>query len=367
MTPSSLRKFIEFLGLCALSAAILWWFGRKLDWVEVRQALSHSNKYLLGAAVLMVCLVYLFQACRWGTLLAPLCPTSLRHLFAATTVGLSAIFLVGRLGEVVRPVVLPLRDPGVRASSSFITIMIERIYDMMAIVIMFAANLLWFSPPPRMASEWFRIRIAGITLLIAAVALIAGLNWYRRKSSKIIIWLNELLNRRGFIPARLTVLIIRTLEQIAKALVLVDFRRFALTIGWTILVWAGIVAVSLLVIRGFGVPFGITEAIFVLGWSVVGSLVPTPGGAAGFYHAATAAGLIFLGIEPETAAAISIVIHLISFGPALVFGFFYFVGGDIKLSRLRSLATPTAVEHAVEDEEIVPDPLLNRRIAVSSD
>jgi hypothetical protein len=51
----------------------------------------------------------------------------------------------------------------------------------------------------------------------------------------------------------------------------------------------------------------------------------------------------------------------------LVFGFFYFVGGNIKLSRLRSLATPTAVEHAVEDEEIVPDALLTRRIAVNSD
>lgn len=356
MTPSSFRKFVEFAALCGVSAAILWWLGRKLDWVEVRQAVSHSNIYLLGLAVLTVCLVYLFQACRWRVLLRPFGPTSLKQVLAATTMGFSAIFLLGRLGELVRPVVLPLRDPRVRASASFITVMVERIYDMMAIVVLFSANLLWFKPPSHMVGEWFRVRIAGITLLVGAMAGIAGLNWFRKESTKTIAWLNRHLNSWRFIPDRLTVLMIRTLEQLAKALrVLVDAQRLAVTIGWTILVWAGIAAANLLVIRAFGVPFGISETIFVLGWSLVGSLVPTPGGAAGFYHAATAAGLIFLGVARETAAAISIVMHLVSFGPALVFGFFYFVGGDINLSRLRSLTSPKAVEHAVEDEEIVPD------------
>ena len=98
-----------------------------------------------------------------------------------------------------------------------------------------------------------------------------------------------------------------------------------------------------------------TEAIFVLGWSLVGSLVPTPGGAAGAFHAATAAGLIFLGVERETAAAISIVMHVIDFGPSVIFGFFYFVRGDINFARLRSLSSPEAVEHAVEDESITPE------------
>jgi uncharacterized membrane protein YbhN (UPF0104 family) len=96
MTPSSFRKFVEFGALCALAATILWWFGRKLDWVEVRHAVSHSNVYLLSLALLMVCLIYLFQAYRWRALLAPLSPSSLKHLFAALTVGFTAIFIFGR-------------------------------------------------------------------------------------------------------------------------------------------------------------------------------------------------------------------------------------------------------------------------------
>jgi hypothetical protein len=54
------------------------------------------------------------------------------------------------------------------------------------------------------------------------------------------------------------------------------------------------------------------------------------------------------------------VIHLIDFGPALVFGLFYVLRGDISLARLRRLTSTEAVEHAVEDEKIIPDELLGQ-------
>ena len=355
---SSTRKYIEFGALCALALGILWWFGRQLDWGEVRLAVSKSNPYLLGLAVLIICLAYLFRAYRWGALLAPLGPTSLSHLFAATTVGFGAVFLIGRMGEVVRPVVLPMRDPRVGASSSFVTIMVERIYDMMAVVVLFAVNLLWFTPPTNVGAEFSRVRLAGIVLLILSIAAVVGLIWFRRRSNSIIGWLEKRLDRLEFIPERLGRALISILGQLAKSLrVLVDARELAVTIAWTAMVWAGVTLANWLVLRAFGLRFGISEAIFILGWSLVGSLVPTPGGAAGAFHAATAAGLIFLGVARETAAAVSIVMHLVDFGPAVLFGFFYFVRGDLNLTRLRALMSPAAVEHAVEDESLVPDEL----------
>jgi uncharacterized membrane protein YbhN (UPF0104 family) len=136
--------------------------------------------------------------------------------------------------------------------------------------------------------------------------------------------------------------------------VLVDAKELAVTIAWTTLVWFGIALANLLVLRAFGLPFGIKETLFVLGWSLVGSLVPTPGGAAGAFHAATAAGLLVLGVTRETAAAISIVMHLVDFGPALLIGLFYFIRGDINISRLRSLISTDALEQAVEREDAVP-------------
>jgi hypothetical protein len=53
--------------------------------------------------------------------------------------------------------------------------------------------------------------------------------------------------------------------------------------------------------------------------------------------------------------------HVVDFGPAVIFGLAYFVRGDINLDRLRSLASPEAVEHAVEDEIVLSDELLTER------
>lgn len=358
---STTRKYLEFGALCFLALAILWWFGRKLNWGEVRQAVNHANPYLLGLAGLLIAVAYVFRATRWGALLAPLCRANLRNLYIATTVGFGAVFLLGRTGEVVRPVVLPMLDPNVRPSASFVTIMVERIYDMIAVVLLFAINLLWFRPPANAGVEFGRVRMVGIILLLVALAGVFGLTQFRKKSKGAINWIKKTLEGKRFIPARLTRAILSILEQLASALrVLVDARELAVTVGWSALVWLAIAFANLLVFRAFGLPFGITQTVFVLGFSLIGSLVPTPGGAAGAFHAATAAGLISLGVQRDTAAAISIVLHIIDFGPALLFGVYYIIRGDINLSRLRAKTSSESVEHQVEDEPIVTDELFGQ-------
>lgn len=356
---SNTRKSLEFLALCILAIAILWWFGRNLNWTEVREAVATANWYLLAAAVSLVCLIYLLRAVRWGALLAPIRQAKLNDLFIATTVGFGALFVFGRMGEVVRPVVLPMRDPNIRASASLVTIMVERIYDLLAIVFVFAASLLWLSPPANLAAEFDRVRIVGLVLLVAVLAGVFALALFRKNAVRVTSWLRLLLENRKFVPARLTRAIVRLLEQLALALrVLVNARELAVTIGWTALIWFAIASANLLVLRAFGLQFGFPETIFVMGWALVGSLVPTPGGAAGAFHAATAGALIFLGTPKETAAGVSIVMHLVDFGPALAFGLIYVIRGDINVARLRTLASPEAVEHAVEADDVLPESVL---------
>ena len=85
-----------------------------------------------------------------------------------------------------------------------------------------------------------------------------------------------------------------------------------------------------------------------MGFAAIGSLVPTPGGAAGAFHAATMNGLIFLNINPNDAAATSIAMHLVYFAPAIFFGLYYFLHGDMSVERFRSLLDSG---HAVEEIE----------------
>ena len=350
----SYRKYIEFGVLCLLASALLWWFGRNLDWAEVGRAVGNSDPYLLSIAVLIICVAYLFRAFRWGALLKPLSAARFSDLFAATTIGFSAVFLMGRAGEFVRPVVLSMRDPRVRPSASLVTILVERIYDMTAVALMFAINLIWFKPPLALEISFDRVRTAGLALLAATILGIVFLTWFRTQSSVVIAFLERLFSRLRFVPSRLAKLVLSILEQLAQALrVLVNIAELTETIAWTALVWFGIAIANLLVMRAFHLQIGLSETIFVLGWSLVGSLVPTPGGAAGAFHAATAAGLLFLGVKKETAAALSIVLHLVDFAPAVLFGLFYVIRGDLSLSRLRALISPESIEHGIEEKGLV--------------
>jgi len=337
----SYRKYIEFAVLCLLATALLWWFGRNLDWSEVGHAVGNSDPFLLIVAVLIISAAYFVRAFRWGALLKPLSAARFSDLFAATAIGFSAVFLLGRAGEFVRPVVLSMRDPRVRPSASIVTIVVERIYDMSAVALMFAINLIWFKPPFAVDIPFDRIRNAGWGLLGATILGIVFLIWFRWKSSVVTGFFERLFTSWSFIPRKVSDLVLRLLEQLAQALrVLVNLTELFETIGWTALLWLGVAVANLLVMHAFHLKVGLGATIFVLGWSLVGSLVPTPGGAAGAFHAATAAGLLFLGVKKETAAALSIVLHLVDFGPAVLFGVFYVIRGDLSLTKLRTMISP---------------------------
>jgi uncharacterized protein (TIRG00374 family) len=350
---SNYRKIIEFVALLLLAALIIWLFGRKLDWQQVKAAVQKSDWRLILIAIAIILLAYLWRVIRWQALLKPLTPTSLREVWIATCVGFAAVLTIGRAGEVVRPLALPMRDRRVRPAASFVTIMIERLYDTITVVLMFSINLLWFTPTSSGADLGW-VRIIGFSFLALLMVGIAFLIWFRRRSAALISWLDKKIDVRSSLVLRIKKAILSTLEQLATALgVLSDVRLLGITIFWSFVLWGSVVAANMLVCRAFGVSFGVSQVIFVLGWSMVGSVVPTPGGAAGAFHAATAAALILLGVGRDQAAAIAIILHLTDFGPAAVCGVFYFLRGDVSLARLRSLASVEAVEHAVEDEPVV--------------
>jgi uncharacterized protein (TIRG00374 family) len=347
------RKYLEFTGLLLLAVLIIWLFGRRLDWAQVKLAVQKSDWRLITIAVGFVLLGYLWRAIRWMTFLKPLTKTSLREVWIATTVGFGAVLVFGRLAEVVRPAVLPLRDRRVRPAASFVTIMVERLYDMMAVVLFFAVNLLWFKPTTGTSADFSRARMFGWVLVALLGTALALLLCFKRRSHSVIPWLDRRIGDGSALRSRLKKALLSTLDQLSTALsVLSDVRLLATSIGWTVLLWSSVAVANLLVFRAFGLPFGPQEVLFVTGWSMVGSAVPTPGGAAGAFHAATGAALVILGVGLDKAAAIAIVLHLVDFAPAALFGLFYFLRGDINVARLRESTSTSAVEQAVEDEKV---------------
>jgi len=281
-------------------------------------------------------------------LLEPITQSSLKELFATTTVGFAAIFLIGRAGEIVRPMWLPMRDPRVRPSAALVTLGLERIFDLAALACFFAVNLLWFTPPAGREKDFEYVEWAGILMLLAVVFGFVVLIIYQRISTRVIAWAGRITDRK-FIPKRIQRIFLSILEQLASALgILRDWREFLSIVFWSFLLWLAIAVPTWLVLLAFNIPVTFSDSLFIMGFAVVSSVVPTPGGAAGAFHTATAASLIFLknDIKYEDAAAVSIAMHLVYFAPALVFGLYYFFHGDISIHRFRSLLSS---ENAVEE------------------
>ena len=350
-----MRKYLKYLVLFLLTALFFVWFAHNLNWTEVRESLSKSDWRLVAVAGALISVGYLVRAFRWRTLLSPITPTKIRELFAATTMGFGAVFLFGRAGEVVRPVVLPLRDHRVKPAASFITIMVERLCDMFAVVVLFALNLLWFQVPANRAAEYADVRKGGLLVLIFVALGLLGLVWFRHHSQIPISWLDKKLASWRFVPERIRRLVVHLLEQLAQALgVFTNARDLFATLFLTTLLWLDVLLSTWLIMKAFGLASSFRDAMFIMGWALVGSLFPGPGGGAGGFHATTKYGLTtFLGVEPNLAAALTIIMHLVYFAPALLFGFYYFLRSDISGARLRQLASTEAVEHAVEDDDIV--------------
>jgi len=345
-----LGKYLKFILLFLFAALMVWFFVRKLNWQEVSQSLRQANPWYLAYAAAIISFGYLLRAIRWRVLLEPITKSSLKELFATTTVGFAAILIVGRAGEIVRPMWLPMRDPRVRPSAALVTLGLERIFDLAALACFFAINLLWFNPPVGRETEFEYVATVGYALLGAVVLGFIALVLYQRISPRVIAWAARVTDKT-YIPKRLQRIFLSILEKLSGALeILKDWREMLLVSFWSFMLWLAIAVPTWLVLLAFDLPFSFSDSIVIMGIAAVSSVVPTPGGAAGAFHTATAASLMFLRKDMSTddAAAVSIAMHLVYFAPAAFFGLYYFLHGDISIERFRSLLSS---EHAAEEIE----------------
>ena len=345
-----MRRYIQFIILLLVAVFILWFFGRSLDWHEVGASLQKANPYYLGLAFAGISFGYFLRSIRWKVLLAPITETSLRELFATTTVGFAAMLFVGRAGEIVRPMWLPMRDRRVRPGAALVTIFVERVFDLASLFCFFSFSLIWFRDPTGHETEFASIKFVG-NLMLASVALgFVALFVYHRNAKGIIGWFERITDRK-FVPVRLRSIFLGLLEQLAQALdILKSPREIFWASFWTAALWLSIALPTWCVILAFGLQISFIDSIFVMGVASLGSLIPTPGGAAGAFHAATAGSLILLNVDRDQAAAVSIVMHLVYFAPAVVFGLYYFFRGDISIERFRSLLSSENAEREIESD-----------------
>ncbi|MFY9553836.1 MAG: lysylphosphatidylglycerol synthase transmembrane domain-containing protein [Blastocatellia bacterium] len=334
-----------------VGALFVFWFVHKLNWVEVWAEVRQANLAQLALALALLLGTYLVRVLRWRTLLEPMARPPLSALFRATMIGFTALFLAGRAAEmIVRPAALSVREQ-VHPSASYATVMIERVFDMVMVVVFFAVNLVFFEYIARDADAmrlfgW--IKVTGVLLLAMSAAGIYGLSAFRRRRNSALLYLERKLS---VLPRGVAAALMSLLRHISEGLaVLHDARGLTITVSYTVLLWFMVALAHLLVVRAFGIPYReipFTGAVFVMGLSMLGSVIPTPGGATGPFHAATAAALAFLGVQQNKAASIAIILHIVIFAPATVFGMYYLAKDGLSLGRLKRLGEQQSIDERV--------------------
>ncbi len=327
-------KKLKSLLFVALAVGLAYWFGRNNDWSAIWQHWRHANIWLLLLAAIFINLTMVWRAWRWQVFLKPISRVSFWDLLAATVLGFGSVFLIGRAGDIIRPLYLSLKTK-IPVSATLATILIERVFDMSAVAMIFALNLLLIELPNVASADLQRLRLFGALMVVGIVVGAVLLILLRVKSEWLIEWLEKLF---GWLPNKLLNFGTGLLRYISDGLsVLTNLQAFLQAAMHTIFVWAAITVAYWFVIKAFAINFSISQIIFVLGAGLVGSLIPTPGGSAGAFHVAAQKGLTLLGVEQNLGASIAIASHFISFGSPFLWALFYLMRVDVSFEQLRSM------------------------------
>jgi uncharacterized protein (TIRG00374 family) len=355
---SRVRSALIFI----LTVGLLGFFLRNADmgavWAETRRAVASD----LLLALVATLATYVVRAVRWQYLLAPIGHTRFSIAFKATVIGFAASFLLpARAGEVIRPYLLARRE-GLSATAAFATVILERLLDLVVVLLLFAAFVFTGAAgvvavdPSRLARVTFGGTLAAGGA-VAALALLFALAGHPERIGRFVLRMERVL------PQSLARAMARFVETFAQGLaVLRQPRRLAVALLLSFPLWLSIAAGIWLVSRAFHIAFPFPGAFLVMTILVVGVAMPTPGAIGGFHAAYQIAVQSFFAAPTDPAIGAAIVLHAISFLPVTVLGVLFMIAEGLTLDSARRLAeTADTTDRARESSSsTVPPPVPGR-------
>lgn len=333
-----MRASLRAILLVALALALLAWFVRGVDLAAVGPEIAHGRMDLLALAVGMTLVTYVIRTLRWQYLLAGLGPTRFTTAFRATVIGFAANFLLpARAGELIRPYVLSRHAP-VAASSAFATVVLERVFDMATVLVLFAGFALTAGRSLRQSDPvLFRaVQAGGVTAAVATCAVLLTFFVLSGRPATIRR-MSAAVERR--LPARLARMVDGLAERFVLGLGAVRRpRQWLVVLALSFPLWLSITCGIWLVSRAYGIEVGYLGSLLVMTLLVVGVAVPTPGAIGGFHEFYRIAVTSFFGASAEKAVSAGIVLHAISFVPITLLGIAFMIGEGLTVGSMRRLA-----------------------------
>ena len=318
------RKSLFFLCLAAISLFFLYKLSAwGFDWSLFVSSLWNVQPGWLAASIAATLLTYVARAFRWQVLLNPLKPVRMGPLISTNVLGFSAIFLLGRAGELVRPLWLTRREH-IPLTASVATIIVERFLDTLMLIAFFGLALLLVDLPSA-AEHTLRLMKDAAWLMVASSAGAMVLLFFFRSNIERIV---------RYVPfAKLASL----MRNFSEGLSFLDrSRSFGLAIVHSIFVWVVIVLQFWFMLLGMNFHFSVSAATLVMVGAAIGTIAQVPGIGGGFQAGYVFCMTTFFIVPPEQAIATSLIAWVSSYVPTVLAGGLYMVSHGLSLKDLRT-------------------------------
>jgi uncharacterized protein (TIRG00374 family) len=354
---SSSRKLLYILIGVAVIGFVIYRSSGLLHsgdfFANLLKAVRRANPALLALSTIAIYACYAIRALRWQVLQRNLGPSHFWQIYAMTLAGFAAVLALGRPGEPVR-VLLLARKEKLPVADLFGIYLVERIFDTASTLVIAALALLLIksgSESSETAGKFVpAFQAAGALLGIGVAGAIGFLVFLRVRGTALLErrlapWLSA-HNWRARV-ARILMGFARGVQTIRT------WGDLALATIYSALHWILVLFVYLWVIRAFGgslADFRIGDAMLVMAFSLVGSIVQLPGIGGGSQLASILVFTKVFEIEPELATAIAIVIWLISFAAVTVIGLPILLHQGLSLTKLKEMAERKSLESSPTGE-----------------
>ena len=332
-----MRLHLRTIAVLALCVALVALFLHEVDLSGVLREIVRARPEWLAMSLVSMFGNLVIRALRWQYLLEPLGKTSFLNSFRATAVGFAARgILPSAAGELVRPYFLS-RHEAVSATGAFASVILERLLDMVTVLVLLAVFVFMSGPDLTAANPtaFTAIKWAGGVAAILAITALTVVFMLAGHPEKV----NRTLQRlEAAMPSKLAGLLARVADKFVSGLAAI--RRPSRLLGalaWSIPLWLciafGIWAVA--VAFHLAVPF--TGSFLLIAFLTIGVAVPTPGAVGGFHEAFRLGVTQFFGASQGAAVGAAIVLHAFSVGSALSLGLVFAAQAGLNLTGMRQL------------------------------
>jgi uncharacterized protein (TIRG00374 family) len=325
---SPLRDPKVWLGV-AVSVFFLWLAFRKVDLRQMGRSIVSADPLLVSIVMAQMLFMLFVRGHRWALFLKPIKRVNWITLGWSTCIGFAVNNLLpARLGEVARSISAS-RKSGLGFGTVFGTVVVERLYDTITLLVLFVLSLFVFefAGPMTKLTEAIQ-REFGYTLDQDTIAINLAIF-----VSALLVAI-VMLKWQAELTLRITGFFLRPLPERWRTKVLAGLRNFIggltqtthpLEVVWIVFLSAALWIISVISVwvglRACDIPSDFTDSIFVIMSMAIAVSIPASPGYVGTYHflAATAITLT-ADVSWEQAMGAAIVIHLANYLPQTLSG-----------------------------------------------